>query len=272
MKQPWGLTREQVLWNAEVDSSMSSCKVFILGTGRSGTHWVSSILESHSDIQATVEEPEIFFRATRMALDESTRLELFPEIVDLYQKYHKSVLPQHYVDKSHPNIWLAEELAEIFPTARFVGVQRGPFATVASMLRHKGVKRWMKRWREFPLPNPFLGIDRTTAEDYGKLSLAAKCTLRWRSHALRMEQLQRSMGDKLLVVDYEGLGTEPGLWLERLQNHLQLRDTFVTPEIKTSSLTAWDKNLTRKQKRDISEILEWPAPDFVEDHNKHYNR
>lgn len=262
MRQLWGLSRDQVIQNAELDKNLPSSKVFILGTGRAGTHWVSSVLESHPEIRATVEEPEVFFRATKMALDESKRPELFPELVSLYQEYHESVLPCHYVDKSHPNIWLAGELAEVFPTAKFVGVQRGPFATVASMLRHKGVQKWMKRWREFPVPNPFLGIDESNAKNYGRLSLAAKCTLRWKSHASRMERLQNTLGHRLLVVDYEGLGTETEPWLLRLQDHLQLSEGFVTPEIKTASLTAWDKQLTRRQKRHIEEALAWEAPDF----------
>ena len=35
-----------------------SSKIFVIGSGRSGTHWVGYILEAHPDIHVTIEKPQ----------------------------------------------------------------------------------------------------------------------------------------------------------------------------------------------------------------------
>lgn len=132
-------------WAAWRGRSPSSRKVFILGTGRSGTHWLGYILESHPDCVATIETRGIFRRVTRMALDPTLRPRLLPGLLRRYRLRHALAVPSHYVDKSHPNLWLAEALADAFDDALFVGIVRNPYATVASMLRHEGVLEWHRR-------------------------------------------------------------------------------------------------------------------------------
>lgn len=102
-----------------------------------------------------------------------------------------------YVDKSHPNLGLAERLEEAFPSALFIAIERDPYATVASMLRHASVLKWQRRWREFPVPNRFLGI---TGGDYHSVPLAAQCAMRWLAYHRRIEELRVR---NLLVVCYE---------------------------------------------------------------------
>jgi len=111
-----------------------SKKIFIIGTGRSGTHWVARTLAEHREIRATIEVKSAFDWVTRMALDPATRKRLFPRLVRYYRYQHFISVPCHYMDKSHPNIWLADQLAETFSDAVFIGMQRNPYATVASML------------------------------------------------------------------------------------------------------------------------------------------
>jgi hypothetical protein len=135
-----------------------SKKIFVIGTGRSGTHWLGQILQAHPDIHVTVEAPPIFAWSTAMALDPRQSPVLLPQLIRQYEIEHAAVAPRHYADKSHPNIWHAEDLAARLPDAVFLGIQRNPFATVASMLEHAGVLAWHERWREFPVPNRFLGI------------------------------------------------------------------------------------------------------------------
>ena len=77
-----------------------------------------------------------------MALDPSQQRELFPKLVRAYEEEKRRVQPKRYADKSHPNIWIAEALSEVFPDAQFLGIERDPFGTVASMLKHKGVLKW----------------------------------------------------------------------------------------------------------------------------------
>ena len=115
--------------------------VFIVGTGRSGTHWLANTLKTHREIRATIEAKPMFRWATQMALDATTEKQLLPKLIIAYRWQLFLSSPRLYLDKTHPNIWLAEPLQQAFPDALFLGIERDPFATVASMLRHREIGR-----------------------------------------------------------------------------------------------------------------------------------
>jgi hypothetical protein len=183
--------------------------VFVIGTGRSGTHWIGYSLGAHPAVRATVEEKPMFGLVTRMAMDPTLEPELFDPLVRAYKRQLRKTLAPVYLDKSHPNIWLADRLKQVFPDALFLGTQRNPYATVASMMKHLGVSAWHSRWREFPVPNRFLGITADMVADYDALPLATQCAYRWRAHNARMRDLERQLGDDLFVVSYESFAHHP---------------------------------------------------------------
>jgi hypothetical protein len=236
-------------------------KLFVIGSGRSGTHWLGYILDSHPQVRATIETPRIFDMVTAMALDPTRKPELFPRVVSLYEREHRKAPGYHYADKSHPNIWLAEELAGALPDAVFLGIQRDPFATVASMLKHDGVAVWHARWREFPVPNAFLGITEPIAASYDGMSMAAKFGLRWRAHANQLSQLEARLGDRLRVVSYERLSRDPSPVIDELGDYLGLDTPFPPVEVKEASLDRWRTELTPEQIADVAEATGVPVPD-----------
>lgn len=229
--------------------------IFILGTGRSGTHWLGYILGAHEDIELTVEKPPLFTWITRMAIDERQELILFPKLVNRYKIEHALFAPKIYLDKSHPNIWLAEKLAEAFPNAYFVGIKRNVFATVSSMLQHSDVWRWHLEWRKYPVPNRFLGITSEVARDYEKLSLSAQCAIRWVAHMERFAKLEVTLGDRLCLLDYEQLQLDTQQSLQRLQEFLGLETEIPRPHIKKASLTKWEDELTEQDQEEIRAIV-----------------
>lgn len=104
--------------------------IFIIGTGRSGIHWVGYILQSHPDIYVSIEKPALFKPVTTMALNPKLKITLFPKVVEHYRNEYDKTRHKYYADKSHPNLWHTKELANHFPQALFVGIQRNPYATV----------------------------------------------------------------------------------------------------------------------------------------------
>lgn len=232
-----------------------SHKVFVLGTGRSGTHWIAYVLQAHPQIRATIEKEPMFSWATQMALDPSMKQALFPKLVRRYRWEHFVSAPAHYVDKSHPNMWLAEELATVFEDALFVGIERGVYATVASMLKHKGVLEWHRNWQKFPIPNAFLGITSGMAEYYDKLPLAAKCSFRWKSHRERMRSLKTKLKGRLLVIQYEELIQNTGTNLQKLETFLDLDAPIPIPRINRESLDKWKNQLTDSEIEQIASVL-----------------
>jgi hypothetical protein len=234
----------------------ASRKIFVVGSGRSGTHWLGYIIGAHPDITATVEKPPIFPWATQMALRPETVGELYPKLVRRYRHEHGAVLPKHYLDKSHPCIWIAELLAESFPEALFVGIKRDVFGTVNSMLQHEGVMAWIHRWRDYPLPNRFLGLGPDAAGAYDALPIEAKCAIRWKAHVLQLERLEGVLGERLMILEYNNLHLDTATELSRISTFLDLKTPIPSPHIKTRSLDKWRHELTEAQKRNIADAVQ----------------
>ena len=235
-----------------------SRKIFIIGCGRSGTHWLGYILSGHPDIRVTIEKKAVFARVTAMALDNSKIRRHLKPLIRRYRLEHALVSPRHYADKSHPNIWFVEELASVFHRAFFVGIQRGPYGTVSSMLKHKGVLSWYDRWEKFPVPNRFLGITPANIEAYRKLSLAGKCAMRWVSHAERMKEIKENFPERAHIIQYEKLILETQEELCRLQEFLGLSAPIPVPEVKAGSLDKWRSGLTAEDCADIERVTGCP--------------
>lgn len=229
--------------------------VFVVGTGRSGTHWLGESLGEHPEVRATIEVSPMYSLGQRMALDATREATLFPVLAAAYRWQLLKSDGRVYLDKTHTAIWLAEKLKRVFPSARFVGTRRDPYATVASMIQHPKVRAWHERWREFRVPNRFLGITEELAETYDDLSLATQCAIRWKTHEDRMAELERTLGDDLMVITYEDFADDPQATVAELQRFLGLDQPIPVPEVKRDSLDKWRHNLDRQQIADIEAVV-----------------
>lgn len=229
--------------------------VFVLGTGRSGTHWVAWILEPHTELHTLIEKPPIFEWVTEMAIDAATEPRLLPPLLQRYRLEAASARPRRLLDKSHPNIWLAEKLAEAFPAARFIGVLRDVFGTVASSLRHEGVRYWVENWDAYPVPNRLLGISEENRDAYARMSLAGRCAVRWHAHLHRLDELESVLGDRMIRMRYHELQTNTTRELSRLQEFLELEEPIPQPKVNSDSLSRWKKDLSEQQIAEIRAVV-----------------
>jgi len=185
-----------------------------------------------------------------MAVDPRARKRV-PDLVSIYRRKMRECGSSHLADKSHPALWISDELSEEFPLARFLGVRRQPLPTISSMLQHKGVLSWSKRWREFPVPNEFLGITKELEGVYEGLSLVKKCVLRWAAHQRRLDKLERH--PRALVVNYEDLGLKETQ--NRIWGFLGLHQPDFYDRFRASSLTKWKTTLSKKQIKEARAAL-----------------
>lgn len=237
------------------DRHPHSRKVFVIGTGRSGTHLVARTIDSHAMVRSTIETSWIFRRVGAIARDPAKRDRLLPGLLRRYRLEHARSVPRHYLDKSHPNIWLVEDLVDAFPNSRLVGVQREAYGTIASMMRHRHVSAWFDQWQSFPVPNPFLGISTEDVAGYARLPLAAKCAMRWRSHEQRLNDLRRTQADRLIVVKYEELVHEPDRVAGLLTEFLDLPTPLAEPAVTRQSVTRWRDDLSSDDVAAIDRVL-----------------
>jgi succinoglycan biosynthesis protein ExoU len=229
--------------------------IFVLGTGRSGTHWVAWILEPHPELHTLIEKPPIFEWVTEMAIDATAEHRLLASLLERYRLEAGSARPKRLLDKSHPNIWLAERLAQAFPQAKFIGVLRDVYGTVASSLRHEGVSYWAENWEKYPVPNRFLGVHEGNREAYAKMSLAGRCAVRWQTHLHRLDELETTLGDRMIRLRYRDLQTKTAAELARLQGFLGFSAPIPSPEIKAESLERWKKDLSEQQIEEIRAVV-----------------
>ena len=201
----------------------------------------------------------MFGLSTSMALDPSQESKLYPRLESAYQWQLLKAAPRLYLDKNHPNIWLAERLQASFPDARFIGIERNPYATVASMMHHHGVVSWFGRWREFPVPNRFLGITEEVAPSYEMLPLATKCAMRWLAHHRRMRELRDKLADAMLMISYETFAYETGKTIASIEEFLALKAPLAVPDVKLDSLTKWKQRLSPSELRQIDKVLIEPS-------------
>jgi hypothetical protein len=229
--------------------------VFVVGSGRSGTHWAGYTLDAHPRIHTTVEDPKVFSLVTSAALDPARERKNLPRILRFYRRQLRRARPSHYADKSHPNLWLARPLAEAFGgRARFLAVERNPFGVAASSLKHKGVRAWHERWREFPVPNRFLGITHELAARYDELTPVQQFAHRWLSHHNEMQRLLTDLPGRILAIDYDAMIDDYDAGARQVFEFIGVEPVPVEMEVRSGSRDRWREELSSEEIAQIEEI------------------
>lgn len=238
-----------------VGHTPSRAPIFVIGTGRSGTHWLGDVIGAHPQARQAVERWPIFHWATAMAVDPRQR----DVLLERYLRHHEAAQlvagRRRLVDKSHPVIWLVEPLAARFPHAQFVAIERSPYGVVASMLRHPEVLGWSQDPAGLPFPNDFLGA---TEEDPGVFlsrPIEERCALRWASHHARLERLRAELpADRILSVTYESLHVDTAANLARIQAFLGFDEPIPAPHVRRQSMSRWHADLDDRQVAAIARV------------------
>jgi hypothetical protein len=227
---------------------------FIIGCARSGTCWLGATLALNPGCHVTIEDDHIFAVVDEMAFYPERRAALMDSLLALYDAQLGAAGDRQYIDKSHQAIWLAEELAEAFPGARFIGIQRSPYAVVASMLGEFGILKQFWYWQRYPTPNRHIGASEEILSTYGELPLVAKCALKWQSHKQRMMALAQVLGKQLHVVNYEELVARPDAEIKLLEDFLA-RKLLPPPQPDRTRLDGWRRVLSSVDVSQIDEVL-----------------
>jgi hypothetical protein len=179
--------------------------IFIVGSGRTGTHLVAEIMKSAPRSRVYVEDPSHFPLINKAVLcnDQKSLRRLFQILQKNYQDARKK--GEVMIDKTHPLLWYVSELTEMFPTCGFIATQRDIESTIASMLKHKGV---MAHYRNPHLyfPNRFLGI--SSKSEMARLNDYEKCKRRIEAHRKHIEWC-RDKKYPFFIFDYDSFCTRP---------------------------------------------------------------
>lgn len=229
-------------------------KLFIVGTGRSGTHLLARTLGSSSKIDTHIESNDFFKHLTNAAINkEYMDAYSIENLIKDYDRFLNKSKKKIVLDKTHPNLWLVDEINSEVENAFFIGIKRNVYATVNSMLNHQGVLNWYKTL-DLEKPNNFLGINSFNVDFFKDLPLEAKCALRWQSHQNKLKSFEGIMSN-FITVDYEDFYCN----VEGVLNSINiLIDEQLEYQVETLNKlgdTKWKGQLTQKQIRNIQNVI-----------------
>lgn len=230
--------------------------IFICGTGRSGTHLIGRSVGSHRDIEARIESPESFGLITSIAslqdFKRGWRMVYWRlKLNRVLKKVLFSSNKKYVLEKSHPSLWLYEDLNKKFPGSKFIGVWRDSEPTISSMLRHKGVLAWFKKLPDNNA-NRFLGVREDHLLNYRNFSIIEKCYLRWLSHINEVKKLEKE-NSNFLAINYDEFILQNEKELARIAKFLNIENDFTLEDLNITSLNKWEEYLSDSDKQVISD-------------------
>jgi len=224
--------------------------LFIVGAGRSGTHFACRSLhgfENIFDMFRGEENPSLLKDITISSL---LHKQYPPSAIDHYEKMKEITLRENiFLDQHHPNLFYISEITKTFPSAIFLYTERPTLQVVASMLKHPGVLSWFdvakKNSGKIPFENQFLGIqERDQLQD---MKLYELCTLRVIGHHNRAK-LMKKRGFDVRFLNYENLLESQ---ISEFENIFSRAELVQLGEFK--SVEKSDKSRSKKYKKVLNE-------------------
>lgn len=230
--------------------------LFIVGTGRSGTHYLCkciSRIEGVDDLFGGKESKYIFNHVAKSAVNGKS---LGAAVIGYYSIAKRIARPNLLLDQTHPMLWYVESILQQFPKAKFVALKRDVYSVVYSMINHRGVSAWGDDFKKYPVPNKFLGISENNKDRYYEtLTPVQRHVFRYCSHMNEIERLQKKFNGSFLVIEYESLAKDMAKEMEKIASFIGRKKPVDFVEFDDRSLSKF-KKLTPEQKREVDTALE----------------
>jgi len=234
----------------------------IAGCGRSGTHLLAYTLDLSTKIKVSIEENPEFRYAQQVALYGEEAEDEYIDLMACYKERAEEYASRgkYLIDKSHPVLWIVEDLAEIFPKMRFIITMREPLGNISSMLQHTGIRAWYEPLRitEDQIC-PFLGKIEENKEYFHTLDITQQLAWKWKMHNKEAIRLKQLLQDRVCLFPYEYFLAQSGeiiRWMSELFPALLLEGILAYDlGIEGTPLVKWKQNLSDKQIELIREII-----------------
>ncbi len=233
--------------------------IFIVGTGRTGTHFLTRLLSGFDKVVDPFNGEENGRLLLDIAKAAITHLKPSQESVDYYLDIFKRLDGQVFLDQSHPNLFFVQFWQSLLREVIFLYPKRPIHQVVSSMLQHQGVLSWYQyaihHADSVPFPNQFLGLD--TIEEIKTTPLHILCAKRYLAHENMFQQQCRQVGKCLRQISYESLIDNPEQAIKTVltQDELSYLGRFTLEEQpQKESLSKYQSHLTEEQLYDIRQL------------------
>lgn len=227
--------------------------IFIVGTGRSGTHLLGRTLSNCDIVDDYIEDSKYFKNITDLIVSPNRDNN---KLISVLKDYHKYLSKSHsriVLDKTHPNLWAFEEINRVFKNTYFIGIKRNIYATVNSMLNHEGVLKWYEKI-DLSKPNPFFGITDENKDIFSNIPVESKCALRCKSHFDEIDRLGVNK-QNFLSISYEDFYKSPSMLKSKINDFLYEELNFSIESLNVNGNIKWKKQLTENQIFNINKYI-----------------
>jgi len=237
---------------------------FIVGQGRSGTHFLGKILSTSRALEVDFEVNPIFQWVRKAAYQKPQSNVLMKNISSFCKQRIANLSLSHYVNKSHPSLWLVEDLCKEIPSIRFMYTSRNIYSVVASSLIHKGVADTITEVKRPTDLFSYLGIiHKDIASQYETLSTIQRMVIRWLSYESEAKRLKKLMGhQKFIILKYENLVLDLD---NEIKNNLSpwIGVEDIKPiKVRTGSIEKYKDSLSSRDLSEIDETIKLFSPYF----------
>lgn len=236
--------------------------IFIVGTGRSGTHHTCRCFldfENITDELGGKENSSLLQSITESAVENTP---LTQDVISYYKDKvaQTSTKGKIFLDQCHPNLYHYEQLSSEFDKCLFLGIDRPIEQIVGSMLNHKGVSGWYTKlknnvFKNIKYPNNFFGL-RSESELYD-LPMYLLCAKRVIAHKKIIKTLDKKENFK--TINFENFVKDKVGEFHSLFSK-SILESFGEYEEKQSSvssmsvLTKFEKTLSPAQVQEMKEL------------------
>lgn len=225
--------------------------VFILSTNRCGSNWLANTLEKHPQITATIEcDPVMSFVCTAALFPDQEEFYL-PQIFQFYDEQIEKDDTPVYVDKSHFNLFLVDHIAERYPQARFLIIDRNPLQVIASMMNHTGTLQLFALAQSFNFPNRVLA--NIYYDDYKDLSYLEKAYFMYRQYKKKIREFRYRKNT--LIIYYDALVTCFEDYMKLIFQFLDIDNIQLPNDANIKSCTRYMESLTDDQRGSILRLI-----------------
>jgi hypothetical protein len=232
--------------------------IFIVGTGRSGTHFTARLLAGFAHVRDPWNGEESDVVRREVAFSAVHHRQLGKAAVNYFAGQLWATGPNEvFLDQHHPNLFHIPQLLRVESDAIFLYPRRPIEQIVASMLTHRSVLSWYQfaERNPIPFPNAFLGLE--SADQMTHLAQHVLCAKRVLAHERKFAEMTQLYPDKVRAVDYVALVETPQRALEQLFSSAELaRLGPYAPKIdaEKSSLTKYQQVLTPAQIAEVKAL------------------
>lgn len=229
--------------------------IFIIGSGRSGTHLLCKSLLGYRNVNDGLDGQENSKVLESSTISAIMHRELDEWVIKHYKKKISEYNEKNYifVDQSHTNLFNVKQLRSHFPNAIFLMTERDTVQIVSSYMEGYGKFRVWINWakvNDHPLPNRFLGT--TTNEQLMNTPRHVLATMRTQAVKEEMARVYKEHKDVVYKIKFEDMILKHKTFLESLDIHIGSDRKFVT--IREDVLTKYNNVLSQQEQEEIANV------------------